>query len=563
MAATSEEKKAMTKNRSRSRVTARWKKAGTTGEASGAAVPRAEEAGAAGVASSAALPRAEVACRTPLRQLNSTNANLATWDVYIEHAHVEDYEYVWEGKHRKGQVFKCNLVDVHDPTQYCVGERRKERQEPPNWYTSAMNKFPNGTKFRMSSVKLNMKAKPEFVHTTVKQTVNLLTTKLTLLITTSKLPGPLPQVTCEECLAFRSFQAFDITALITKVSEPRPVVGNKYVRDVRIMDGTVGPGVEPPDGQAKESRMVCPSISVFYTSQSKTKEPTVIQELVAAVGKPIPYDFFGIQAKNYQEFETMRFWYAIVPADRPGHTKGQQLKIDHASITQAHDAGTVVILEKQWRSSEGNDAQFLEKTAQETLCAHLDSMTQRTGIAALDDTPSVWQTNWTFASIMPGPHLTTAGKLWLKLMLQDVSGRVEVRMGEKVALELSSHANKEDFIHALEEGDAVFPTILSVKLVRMIREVQSENEPSEKQSFVNTTVLAAVPQDLTMPRTTTVKQLIPIMRSLKTMSIAILPATLTMLKSTAAYPLQVQYPVPELDAQPCQKVWVLIKAKKK
>ena len=98
---------------------------------------------------------------------------------------------------------------------------------------------------------------------------------------------------------------------------------------------------------------------------------------------------------------------------------------------------------KQWRPSEGNDEKFLEKTAQETLCAHLDSMTQRTGIAALDDTPSVWQTNWTFASIMPGPHLTTAGKLWLKLMLQDVSGRVEARMGEKVALELSSHTNKK------------------------------------------------------------------------------------------------------------------------
>ena len=134
--------------------------------------------------------------------------------------------------------------------------------------------------------------------------------------------------------------------MITKVSEPRSVVGNKYVRDVRIMDGTVGPGVEPTDRPATESRMVCPSIAVFYTSQSTTKEPTVIQELVAAVGKPIPYDFFGIQARKFQEFETMRFWYAIVPADRPGHTKGQQLKLDHASITQAHDAGTVVILEK-------------------------------------------------------------------------------------------------------------------------------------------------------------------------------------------------------------------------
>ena len=48
-----------------------------------------------------------------------------------------------------------------------------------------------------------------------------------------------------------------------------------------------------------------------------------------------------------------------------------------------------------------------------------------------------------------------------------------------------------------------------------------------------------------------------------TMSTAILPAGLAMLKSTAAYPLQVQYPVDGLETQPCHKVWVLIKATKK
>ena len=191
-------------------------------------------------------------------------------------------------------------------------------------------------------------------------------------------------------------------------------------------------------------------------------------------------------------------------------------------------------------------------------------MSKRTGVAALDDKTSVWQTNWTFNSIIPGSHLTTTGdKLWLNIMCQDVSGRVEARMNEKIALEVSGRSSKEEFLQAVADGDAVFPTILSLKQSRRIKEVQSLGETDEKQTFVNTAVVAACAQDMTMPRSTTVKQLVPIMRSLTSMSTAILPAALSMLRSTAAYPLQVQYPVPDMDSQPCHKVWVLIKATKK
>ena len=140
---------------------------------------------------------------------------------------------------------------------------------------------------------------------------------------------------------------------------------------------------------------------------------------------------------------------------------------------------------------------------------------------------------------------------------------MEARRTEKITLEVSGRSSKEEFLQALEEGDAVFPSILSLKISRRIKEVQSEAETDETQTFVNTNVIAACAQDVTMSRTTTVKQLVPIMRSLTTMSTAILPAGLNMLKSTAAYPLQVQYPVTDLDSQPCQKVWVLIKATKK
>ena len=47
------------------------------------------------------------------------------------------------------------------------------------------------------------------------------------------------------------------------------------------------------------------------------------------------------------------------------------------------------------------------------------------------------------------------------------------------------------------------------------------------------------------------------------MSSAILPASLGMVMPSILYPLLVQYPVPDVPAQSCKKIWVLIKATKK
>ena len=84
-------------------------------------------------------------------------------------------------------------------------------------------------------------------------------------------------------------------------------------------------------------------------------------------------------------------------------------------------------------------------------------MSKRTSLAVLDDKTSVWQANWVFTCLMPGKHFTTAGdKLWVHIMCQDVSVRVEARMGEKIALELSGFANKEEFLQAVSDGDVAF-----------------------------------------------------------------------------------------------------------
>ena len=380
---------------------------------------------------------------------------------------------------------------------------------------------------------------------------------MTKLLQDAELRQPQPQMSCKECMSFKSMQSFDIVALIESVSERRLVSPRKFVRDVCILDGTTDGGVSSP------AQIVCPKISVFYQTSSSghilDTDPAHIQQLIEAAGQPRAFSFIGLQAQGHN-FQTMRTWYKIAPSQG---AKAEKLRTDHEAIMKSKQLGTVIILEKKW-SPDANDGEWRNSLGQETLCAHLETMSKRTGLAALDEKTSVWQANWVFPCLMHGTHVTTAGdKLWVHILCQDVSGRVEARMNEKIALAISGRASKEDFLQAVAEGDAVFPSILSLKFARTIKEVQSEGDFAEKQTFVNTTVIAACAQDLTMPRTTTVKQLVPILRSLTTISTAILPAALNMLKSSVAYPLQVQYPVPDMDSQPCQKVWVLIKATKK
>ena len=182
--------------------------------------------GTTAAAASAALPRAVETGPTPLRHLNSTTAKLATWDVAIANAHVEEYTYTWDNKARTGKVFRCMLVFVHDTSQYCMGEVRKEKGSPANTCEVALEKFHDGSKFRISAVELNIKSKAEYNSATVKHTVDLQKTTTSKLLADAVHRPPQPVVTCAECVAFKSVQAFDITALIDTVSEPRSVSGS-------------------------------------------------------------------------------------------------------------------------------------------------------------------------------------------------------------------------------------------------------------------------------------------------------------------------------------------------
>ena len=517
---------------------------------------------------------------TPLSFLNDATRRFASWEVSVARPRIEGYTYNWEGRQRTGKLFHCTLVSVPDDTQYCSAEVRKTKGDTPDVLEKALNTYQAGFRFRMSKVALNGKAKPEYNNAACKIVVDLTNTTMTKLLYTGTTITPQPSITCAECLDFNKVQAFDITALVDSASEKRNVKDNRRVRDVYLIDGTTtaakqASGVSPPtepkqaDGVSlptEPKQLIRLKVQVFYEAKSNGDDPDFVKALLEAKGHPKPFHFYGLTAqfkdKGYK-IETMRGGYLITPATG---SRAEALVRDQQSILAAKENTTVRTLENSW---EGLDEELIGEPGQETFCAHLADMSKPTGISALDDKPTVWQTNWVFPTLEPGTMLNDKGRLWLTVTLEDLTGQTTVTMDEKTALSLSGREDTDGFLKAVSDGDPVFPSMLSAKIVRRLKTVPQEDESAHdtdvKQgvTFVNNQIVEVSRQDTSVSRTDTCLTLIGMLRTSATMSSAILPASLGMVVPSKLYPLLVQYPVPDVPPQSCKKIWALIKATKK
>lgn len=516
--------------------------------------PRSEGADSAAAASTSVKQEA-----TPLTMLNARTASLSSWVVAIASPRVDEIEYQWEGKARKSQVFTCILVSTDNNESYCLGEVRKEYGQPHK-VQEAQEKYKEGRSFRMSKVTLSTKSKPEYNHCTHKVAVNMAKTKMEPLL--QSIPhAPQPVIQCCDCVALKSFQAFDITALIQSISDRRAVSSNRYVREVVLADGTAGSVTSP----AEKAALVQAKIEIYYTATT-VDDPAFMQEISRSIGQPKPFHFFNLQARmteNGWKCNTGR-WYYIAPAQGPRATKLIQ---QHETIQRDSVEKGTRTLEIVWLPEGGDQADTLlkETPGQETICAHLADMSKVTGLSALDEKTTVWQVNWVFPTITRDSMLTKAGnKLWLNIVLEDSSGSASARMGEATALALSQHPDKEMFIQSIEDGDTVFPTVLSVKVARKVRRAADEEESeSTVRKFVSLQIITAEPQPFNHARTQTALQLLPILRSFSGAAVAILPVAMFMLVPSNLYHLLVQYPVNDVEPQPCSKVWLLIKTSRK
>ena len=143
--------------------------------------------------------------------------------------------------------------------------------------------------------------------------------------------------------------------------------------------------------------------------------------------------------------------------------------------------------------------------------------------------------------------------------LSDVTGTVQVRLPEAVALQLSGSSDTDAFVRSVTDGDPVFPTMLSVKISRKQRTVDGGAD-TPVNTYVNYTILDACAQPKGYVRSKTALELAPLLRHLSTMTSAIMPARLSMIVHSKAHPLSVQY---KADVFPCMKAWTVIMTRTK
>ena len=492
---------------------------------------------------------------TPLHCLNKSTCSLGKWDVVVYLPRIEEYAYTWDGASRTAKIFRCILVSVHDPSKYCMAEVRKERRSEAT-LREAESKYKSGLKFRLSKVVLT-DGKPEYIGAPCKITVNLQKSKVQPVLQHVEIVRPAPSISCADCISFKQYQAFDITALVISVSEARTLPDGRKVRDVCLSDGTTISGVGPPAaasaGDESRHRCVIPKVAMFYSG-----DPAYVRELVEQAGQTYPFTFFGLAARTEDgggyKIETSKSWWIC---ERAEGDKATDLKLHAASHFEKSREPDVMTLQTQWVSNESQH----EGPGQESFCGHLEHLCQLTNISALDSQLTLWQVNWAFLTI-PGDELLTAdqSRLWMKVVLQDFSGSTTVWAGEKCMLKLTKQDNKESFIRAFRDGDPIIPTIISAKVARRVR---ASGDDDSSYGGASLQMVDAEPQSFAEPRTPSSVGLIPLLKSFSGLTSAILPATIGMVVPSNLYTLLVQYPGDDIDAQPCSKVWMLVKAMEK
>ncbi len=256
------------------------------------------------------------------------------------------FEYKWENKDRNVEIFGCVLVSIHDPSEYCAAEVRKVKGSPADVLQKAEETYKSGLKFLMSDVELNMKAKPEYNNTPCKITIDLTKTKMTKLLQSGVSVSPEPTITCSECVQFNTVQACDIPALVDETSAPREVGGQRRVRDVYLIDGSLSDdssGEKPPTAKqtsgekhpTEPKNLIRLRVQVFYELKQNGQSPEFIDQIMNAAKKPQPFHFYGMTAqlntKGYQ-IETMRSWYYITAAKG---NRADELRTVHPSLLEA------------------------------------------------------------------------------------------------------------------------------------------------------------------------------------------------------------------------------------
>ena len=262
-----------------------------------------------------------------LSELNQRSAPTDEFDVAFYKPKIDRYEYQDRKtkKTKKEASFRTILVCIQNPEQYLTAKlaMRSDNLEP---LTKALEKYKDGTVWRMSGTRLKSNVQQEYMHSSLKLVVDMNNTKFAsltpLALTDVKHLTAQPSMSVAHCKSLGSAQRFDITALVLQLSDPRPGGPDREVRDVTLIDGSKSKDTD---------KLVEMKISIFSDAGTSPQKERLLKLLTEVNGTDRAVSFFAIQckmAKDGPDFGSSREFFALESTG----PKAEQLKKEQPKL---------------------------------------------------------------------------------------------------------------------------------------------------------------------------------------------------------------------------------------
>ncbi len=458
---------------------------------------------------------------SPLGSLTKSSAKTQDFLVRVYKPRKVSYSYRSKanGQNVEKTRFVCILLGVNEE-HYCEGTIKAS----PTEVDAAVKKILPLTAWKLSKVGLDNQQQEAFVHTPVRVVVDLKRTKCTPILKgsqeeTSLAPAPAPQTTVADMMNIKSRRCFDVIAVAHSVSDTRKPAGHPPVADVHLVDGTL-------------------------TVNSKTAEAVVavwgvdnIERCRSRVGQPLL--FLNIAAK-YDDRLELNLWHDRLVDDECHGTRTTRLKDLAAEEDFAQDREQLTAKhESTW--DPDNVSQVLTSDALLSCCAFLAMASEDTKV----ELPQLLQVN---GMRLEEPELgdpVVEGKgqrIFFTTTARDFSGSCKVAVSQQAALAMSGIETMADFQRAHEERMISFPPFGNCRVLRRMRQVTTGGaDDSPERTFVNTTVVAASPMQISKAPNTSYNVILEILKQCRESQDAMLVARLPEIHACPFYGMRVEY----------------------
>ena len=435
--------------------------------------------------------------------------------------------YSFKNKQNGQMVEKTRFVCIllgENSEHYCEGTIKGTAAD----VDAAILKFLPLTAWKLSKVGLEGQQQDAFVHTPVRVVVNLKSTRCAPVLKasqeeTSLASAPAPQTTVAQMMNIKSRRCFDVMAVIHSVSDTRNPAGHPPVADVHLVDGSL-------------------------TTNSKTAEAVVavwgaknIKQCRSSIGQPLL--FLNIAAKYDGELE-LNLWHDRLVADECSCTRTTQLKELAAQEHFAQDREQLTTKhEDTWDPDHAS--QVLTGDALLSCCAFL-AMASEDPNATL---PQLLQVNgMRLEEPESGDSVveSTGQRIFFTTTARDFTGSCKVGVSQATALALSGLDTMSEFQQAHEARAISFPPLGNCRIMRRVRNVTAaEGSDAPDRVFVNTTVVAASPLQISQAPNTSYNIILEILKQCRESQDAMLVAHLSEIRHCPFYGMRVEY-APEL-----------------